>query len=212
LPDNVFDTKIVVAAIARGLFIRRYDVTKVTAKNEKLYVWFDIKDIERDDSLYNSPLILAVDKGDYSQIVFMQAGKQVGTATLLPAANRTDDVYGYFFIAGKVPAAFRNIDHLNLEGKYGRDQHPASYGRIRLKSKVLTDYVLRNAIVDGKNLSFTTRTVRGVSYEFTGTLTITDFHSEPRSDEIVLTGTLKKMQAGKVIAEEKVGFTWENGG
>jgi hypothetical protein len=81
LPDNAFNTKVVIAAIARGNFLRTYDSPKVTTKNGKIYVWYKVNDRQQESATYASPLILAVDKGRYSQVIFMQNGKRVGAAT-----------------------------------------------------------------------------------------------------------------------------------
>jgi hypothetical protein len=81
LPDNTFDTKIVVAAIARGHFLRKYDDPKVTTTNGMIYVSYKIKDAEQKSATFASPLILAVDKGEYSEVVFTENGKRVGAAT-----------------------------------------------------------------------------------------------------------------------------------
>lgn len=81
LPDNAFNTKVVIAAIARGNFLRTYDSPKVTTKNGKIYVWYKVNDRQQESATYASPLILAVDKGRYSQVIFMQDGKRVGAAT-----------------------------------------------------------------------------------------------------------------------------------
>jgi hypothetical protein len=82
LPEKTFDTKIVVATIKRGRSLRTYDVEKVSAKNRRLYVWYKVKDGEEGGATYNSPLILAVDKGKYSQVIFMQDGKRAGAVPL----------------------------------------------------------------------------------------------------------------------------------
>jgi hypothetical protein len=48
-----------------------------------------------------------------------------------------------------------------------------------------------------------------VSYQFDGMLTRTNFDSpEPSSDEVALSGTLKKIKAGKVVASSWVRYTW----
>jgi hypothetical protein len=77
LPEKTFDTKVVVATIMRGKSLRTYDVSKVTAKNGRLYVWYTVKDSKPGGATYQSPLILAVDRGHYSHVVFMQDGKRV---------------------------------------------------------------------------------------------------------------------------------------
>jgi inhibitor of cysteine peptidase len=82
LPDNSFGSKLVVAAIRRGGFLSKYDVTKVTARGRTLYVWYNLKDEPSSSATFRSPLILAVDKGDYSRVVFMQNGRRAGTASL----------------------------------------------------------------------------------------------------------------------------------
>ena len=124
-----------------------------------------------------------------------------------------DDVFGYFIISGKAPKDFTDIDHLNLggSGEYGAGANPPYYGQIRMKDKKKTDFKLLKPTMTGKNLSFKTEAVNGINYEFTGTLTQTDFstpESQPQADEKVLSGTLRKMKAGKLIAESKVEFTW----
>jgi len=86
LPDNTFDTKIVVAAIARGHFVRKYDDPKVTATRGMIYVWYKIKDAPQNSATFASPLILAVDEGQYSEVVFMEDGKRVGAAPF-PGTN-----------------------------------------------------------------------------------------------------------------------------
>jgi hypothetical protein len=86
LPENAFKTKLVVATIARGNFLRTYDSPKVTTKNGKIYVWYKTMDKRQESATYASPLILAIDKGRYSQVIFMQDGKKVG-ATSFPGAK-----------------------------------------------------------------------------------------------------------------------------
>jgi hypothetical protein len=128
-------------------------------------------------------------------------------------------IYGYFSINGKAPAAFRDIEIMDIEMPPYVDSTkphaPPDYGRIRTsqgRRAITIDYELLKPTLDGKNLSFKTKAVRGVSYEFDGTLTRTNF-DEPRPEynEIVLRGTLKKLKAGKPIATSKVGYTWQLG-
>jgi len=124
-------------------------------------------------------------------------------------------VFGYFFIKGRAVKAFTDIDHLNLagSGEYGAQANPPFYGQIRLKDKNKTDYKLLKPTQNGKNFSFTTETVNGVSYEFNGVLSRTDFSRDPQpsAGETVLTGTLKKKSGGKLAAQSKVSFRWELG-
>jgi len=125
-----------------------------------------------------------------------------------------NDVFGYFFIKGKAPAGFTNIDHLLLggDGEFGAGATPPFYGQIRVKGKGKTDYMLLKPTLDGNNLSFQTKAIAGISYKFEGTLTQTDFtNNEPSGDAVVLTGTLTKMSKGKAIGHAKLKFTWSVG-
>ena len=75
LPQDVFDSKIIVAIIKRGSF-RKYTVENVTIKDGKLLVWYKTEDQSPGGATFNSALILAVEKNDYDEVVFMENGKQ----------------------------------------------------------------------------------------------------------------------------------------
>jgi hypothetical protein len=128
------------------------------------------------------------------------------------------DLFGYFFIKGKAPQGFADIDVLNLagNGEYGAGAKPPFYGQIRLKNRARTDYKLLKPTMDGSNISFKTKAVGGVSYEFEGTFRRLDFtENQPvgdKWDEVILSGTLRKMRAGQTAAQSKVDFRWELGG
>lgn len=137
---------------------------------------------------------------------------QAAISTAPSLAVEDGDIYGFFILKGRVPVGFRDIDHLNLggSGDFGAGATPPYYGQIRLKTRGRTDFKLNKPELDGKHFSFTTKAVRGVSYAFDGTLSRTNFESPapPNDTEVVLWGTLKKMQGGRVIAEAEVKFTW----
>ena len=146
-----------------------------------------------------------------SAAIFMLA--LVGVA---PSGARTQTgepmIHGYFFMAGKVPVAFRNIDFTDIllpgyvdSAKPG----PPYYGHIELKGKGILDYPLLKPTLDGKNLSFKTQVRAGISYEFTGTLDRINFDPpQPEAEDIVLRGTLRKLRAGKEIAAGEVAYRW----
>jgi len=129
------------------------------------------------------------------------------------AQDKVNVFDGFFAPAQGTPAAFKDI-HLISVANPGHNNSadrtaPYPYGWIELKGARQPRFPLLKPTLEGKNLSFKTRVVRGVSYEFSGTLPKIEYES---LDEInsapVLTGTLKKLQAGKVIAEGKVPFGW----
>jgi hypothetical protein len=84
LPEGTFNTKMVVATIHRANYVRKFDVTKVTARGRILYVSYMFKDDEPGGARFNSPLILAVDRDNYSRVVFVANGK---VARAVPVAH-----------------------------------------------------------------------------------------------------------------------------
>ncbi|HVF57462.1 MAG TPA: hypothetical protein VM934_15010 [Pyrinomonadaceae bacterium] len=124
------------------------------------------------------------------------------------------DVTGAYFAKGSLPREFSEIEHLSLATIDEQGKPAPLNGFIRPKRQSAKDYKLVNPKLDGKNLTFTTDAVDGVSYGFTGTFEKLGNFSEnpPPSDEVVLKGTLTKMSGGKATAETKVNFTYEAGG
>ena len=124
-------------------------------------------------------------------------------------AKNGKDIFGYFSIAGTVPKEFRDIDTIHLAGDYGAKEKPPFYGMIRLKTRRAADYPLLKPTGTGKNISFTTKAVRGVSYQFTGAFTRLDVENvDVASNAVVLKGKLTKLKNGKEIAQSNVGFTY----
>lgn len=81
LPAEAFPSKMVVATIKRGS-MRKYSDVKMTTANGKLIVSYTAQDDAPSSATFNSPLILAVDKGKYKEVVFMENGKKVGSAKI----------------------------------------------------------------------------------------------------------------------------------
>lgn len=136
-----------------------------------------------------------------------------GTAVFARTAE--GDVFGYFFINGKADKGFTDINYIILggSGEYGAAAKPPYYGDLVLQDKYKKSFSLLKPALNGKNLSFKTKAVGGISYEFTGVLVKADFTEQPSGDdaEKALSGTLNKLQNGKVIAASKVTFRWEVG-
>ena len=133
-----------------------------------------------------------------------------------PSTTRANlvDASGTFSIHGKPPQAFANIAVLQIDGddEYGWKAKPPTYGFIRLNNKSQTDYKLMKPTIDGKNISFKTRSVGGVSYEFEGSFMRLDFAEKDLRNQVVLSGTLKKMAGGNVAASAKLDFDYTPGG
>ena len=82
LPKDTFDKKLVVAAIHNGMRIWKYKVAKVTAAGDTLYVRYEATSTVGYPNSYACPLIVSVDKGKYASVVFIENGKEFGTATI----------------------------------------------------------------------------------------------------------------------------------
>ena len=131
----------------------------------------------------------------------------IGLAFTTVKAQTGNDIFGYYTIEGKVPKAFADISEIHLAGDYGAQQTPPVHGMIRPKKG--KDFPLNKPTLNGKNISFTTATVGGFSYKFTGTFI--KFPNNEAQEGTVLTGTLQKFKGKTKIAEAKVKFSYEAG-
>lgn len=143
-----------------------------------------------------------------------QSTRSANANTEKTGKDSQGDVTGAYFAAGTLPGDFSEIEHLSL-ATIDENGNPAPLnGFIRPKRRSAKDYQLVNPKLNGKNLTFTTATVGGVGYSFTGTFEkLGNFSANPPpTDEVVLRGTLTKTQDGEVVAETKVNFTYSAGG
>lgn len=134
---------------------------------------------------------------------------------LAGAAPAKVDLFGYYFLED--PKGFPEIDHLHLstiDFRNGEMVEVPLYGFIREKAKgkaMADDFPLVNPVRNGKDFSFTTKAVGGVSYRFKGRfLKLGNFPEERPEGEAVLRGRLARLQGGKV-KESEVGFTYTGG-
>lgn len=119
------------------------------------------------------------------------------------------DIFGYFYFKGRVSNDFTDIREIHLAGDFGAREKPPFYGLIRLKSRNAKDFAVLKPTGIGKNISFATKTVGGVSYQFTGAFTRVDIEErETKPEEVVLKGTLTKLKNGAKVAAEAVSFTY----
>ena len=118
-----------------------------------------------------------------------------------------ENIQGFYTPNGKIPTAFKTIDYLELRN--GREEFP-TFGIIKLKGSGGSIKLLKPTL-DDKNVSFKTKSFKRNSYEFTGTFTRLDMAAaemDPDSKEILLSGKLKMLKSGKVVAEMDVKFTY----
>ncbi len=81
VPKDAFEKKLVVAVIHRGKSFYQYEVDRVTADGNTLYVQYTATAKEgAGTAAFASPLIVSVDKGKYTSVVFIENGKKAGTA------------------------------------------------------------------------------------------------------------------------------------
>ena len=124
------------------------------------------------------------------------------------------DVTGAYFAAGSLPGEFSEIEHLSLATIDDSGNPAPLNGFIRPKRRSAKDYRLVGPKLNGKELTFTTTAVDGVSYSFKGTFEkLADFAADPPpSDEVILRGKLTKLRDGNAVAETDVNFTYSAGG
>lgn len=152
----------------------------------------------------------------FTKLVVAFAVISMSIAVVQPSvtgANATD-ASGTFSIHGTPDPAFANIEVIEIGGndEYGWKANPPFYGFIRLNNRAKTDFKLLKPTINDKNISFKTRRVAGVSYEFEGTFTSLDFAEKDMRNQTVLSGTLKKLTGGKVTAEAKLDLDYTPGG
>jgi hypothetical protein len=81
LPRNVFEKQMVIAVIKQGNKMWEYKVEKVSADKGTLYVQYTTTSKET-TARFAVPLILAVDKGKITEVVFIEDGKKADTVKI----------------------------------------------------------------------------------------------------------------------------------
>jgi hypothetical protein len=77
---EVLDKMMVVAVIKRGKAITTYTEVSATADGETLTVKYTAETGAPGTATFASPLVVAVPKGKITKVVFVENGKEVGTA------------------------------------------------------------------------------------------------------------------------------------
>lgn len=117
------------------------------------------------------------------------------------------DPDGTFWIHGDPPTDFSEFDSINLNAKRSRHLEPPG-----LRTRT-TFHRYKNLNVQRDNFTFTTMTVRGVSYNFSGKFLKGGVYGAGDLDDEtpVLEGTLSKFRDGKKIAEANLQFVYFGG-
>jgi hypothetical protein len=137
-----------------------------------------------------------------------QAGVMTGSRSLL--VQKTFRPYGYFSLVGKPPRGFENFDTiqywLKQDEQTGADISTRTAGVNETGGVV---YPYATVSVTRQAFIFTTKTVRGVSYKFSGRFLRSDFVGSDMSfDKPVLVGSLNKYRNGKRVAAATVKLSY----
>lgn len=82
LPADAFDTLMVLAVIRRGNAVWTYEVERVTADKDTLYVAYKATEGVAGNARFSSPMILSLKKGEYKSVVFIENGKKAAAVEL----------------------------------------------------------------------------------------------------------------------------------
>ena len=130
----------------------------------------------------------------------------------LPALGQTKrqtfNPDGSFWLVGEPPTGFSDFGGINLNGR--RLRHIPSQGLQLMDGKT---FHYKSLIVKRDNFSFTTVSLGGVYYTFSGKFLRGGVYAEQDlSDERpVLEGVLAKYKSGKKVAEAKLKFSYFGG-
>ena len=122
--------------------------------------------------------------------------------------GKSFDPDGSFWVHGAPPAKFSEFGAINLNAKKSRHLPKAGFETNDGKK-----YRFRALSVKRERFTFTTITVRGISYSFSGKfLKGGVFAAGMLDDETpVLEGTLRKFKGGKMVAEADMKFVYFGG-
>jgi hypothetical protein len=130
------------------------------------------------------------------------------TAALAQNKAARFDPDGSFWIIGEPPNEFSEFGGINLNAKRSR-QLPVQGFELKTGKRI----PFKTLTVKRDNFTFTTLTVGGISYAFSGKFLKGGVYSAGDLDEEtpVLEGTLTKFRGGQKIAEAKLKFSYFGG-
>ena len=117
------------------------------------------------------------------------------------------DPDGSFWIHGTPPPEFSDFDSINLNAKRLRYLNPPG---LMMRT---TRYRYKTLTVQRDNFTFTTMTVRGIFYTFSGKFLKGGVYGAANLDDEnpVLEGTLTRFRNGKKVAEANLKFVYFGG-
>lgn len=129
-------------------------------------------------------------------------------ATLTFSQGSRFDPDGSFWLQGAAPTNFSDFGGINLNAK--RSRHLPQPGLETNKGKL---YRFKTLSVKQERFTFTTMTIAGVSYSFSGRFLKGGVYSAGDLDDEtpVLEGTLTKFRGGKKLAEAKLKLVYFGG-
>ncbi len=125
--------------------------------------------------------------------------------------NLPADITGYYSFVGKVPRGFENVDWISLATVDANGREAPLNGFLRLKWRYRGRFVnfdLVRPTIEGNTLTFKTKVVRGISYQFKGQFLKME---NLQDNETVLKGHLIKFRSGKKVAECDSNFFYFTG-
>jgi hypothetical protein len=130
------------------------------------------------------------------------------TAPLAQTKTARFDPDGSFWIIGEPPNEFSEFGGINLNAKRSR-QLPVQGFELRTGKRI----PFKTLTVKRDNFTFTTVTVGGISYSFSGKFLKGGVYSAGDLDDEtpVLEGTLTKFRGGQKVAEAKLKFSYFGG-
>src|ERR1044071_7107902 len=119
-----------------------------------------------------------------------------------PSPQCPSDYSGYFYAAGKLPQPFEEFDHLTLWERHDDDEQLPGQGLYTTLGRAYRFDAIKRS---GVTFEFTTDTVNGVSYSFTGQFKypciFEEFYALDRKPgAIAAEGKLLKLSDGKTVA------------
>jgi hypothetical protein len=76
--DKLFEKNLIATVIKSGKTLWKYEVEEVRLDKQRMIVQYKATGEESATATFNSPLIISVPRGEYTEIVFVENGKEVG--------------------------------------------------------------------------------------------------------------------------------------